>query len=169
MNEREMSNTRLLLLLLLPVLAGAQTPSPNATSAVPGTVVLRVRINGVFVNMTNCTLSSLGSVTCNSDLQHDVTVTRADSPGTESWVVAMIIVNSAVLVVVTGVAIGSYFYRARQPEPAPQYQPVPAYNPYQPNPPYNPYQPDYQPGYQNAARKVIEVGLVRPLPAQERL
>lgn len=130
------------------------TPAPTTGTAPAsnGTVFLRIRVNGVLVDLSNCTFTDLGGVTCNSNLQHDVSVTRADSSsaGTETWVIVMIVVNSVLLVIVMGVAIGSYFRKGQQPqEPEQDQQQI--------------Y--DGSPGYAysslngNGARKVIHVNL----------
>ena len=176
-----------LLLLAMSHLPAALAQSNATTSAVSGTgLLLRVKINGAFVNFTNCTLTDLGGLVCDSDLLHDVTVTRAESTGTETWVIAIIVVIIVLLVIVAGVAIGSYFYRRKgdsmyQPVPnqPPSYFPQPGYPPpeypqqpgypppeYLPQgypPPEYPQQPGYPPQqYQASHRRVIEVNMVRP-------
>jgi len=97
------------------------TPAP-ATGTSPasnGTLVLRIKINGVFVDLRNCTFTELEGVSCNSNLEHDVSVTRAASAsgGTETWVIAMIVVNSVLVVIVMGVAIGSYYHKSQAQGP----------------------------------------------------
>jgi hypothetical protein len=158
---------------LLPV---ALAQSNTTTATVSGTgLLLRVKINGAFVNFTNCTLTDLGGLVCDSDLLHDVTVTRAESTGTETWVIAMIVVITVLLVIVAGVAIGSYFYRRKgsstmyQPVPnqQPGYYPPPEYPPQGYPPPEYPPSPEYPQGYppqyyQASHRRVIEVNMVRP-------
>ena len=146
--------------------ANTTTPRPTTgtTAASNGTLLLRVKINGVFVDLTNCTLTELGDVTCNSNLQHDVSVTRADSPGTESWVSIMLWIN-LVLVVVFGIGliVGYILWCVeRKKNSAPQdYQPVPG----QEQPTYYDPQGGGYPGpyqYAQSSKKIINVGLIKP-------
>lgn len=175
----------LLVLLGLPN-AGAttNTTTSNTTDTSTG-IFLLIRVNGVDVNLTNCTWSVAGGLDCPSGLLHDVTVTRERAAtGTETWVVAMIVVNSVLLVVVGGVAIGAYFVRHRNapgsseydkvptqpPGPPPEYAnygyprgypgPAPAYNG---GPPGYPAQGTYGGAAgSGACKKVIGVALVKP-------
>ena len=173
-----------LLLLTFSLLPAALAQTNNTTTTVSGTgLLLRVKINGAFVNFTNCTLTDLGGLVCDSDLLHDVTVTRAESTGTETWVIAVIVVIIVLVVIVAGVAIGSYFYKGKRNSSS--YQPVPNQQPGYPMPGYPmpgypmpgypqeypqqpgypqeyPQQPGYPPPYQASQRRVIEVNMVRP-------
>lgn len=145
------------------------TTAPPSTTPEPsiGTVVvLRVKINGVLTNITDCTFSLTDGINCTSNLQHDVSVTPLGTSGTESWVTAMIVINSVLIVVIMGVAIGSYFYVKKTVLPAAgQYEPVPGSAGY--GYPANYGEPPPPPGYQYATntridKKVIGVELVRP-------
>lgn len=170
------------------LIVGQTTTSPATTTPAPdpGTLLL-VKINGVTVNLSNCTWSVANGLDCKSDVLHDLTVTRAigTSASTEPWVIAMIVVNSILLIVVGGVAIAAYVMRQHRSKGV--YDPVPAapgqapgYNNYGPppnpgggggvGPAYNPAYPYPPPsggppvwtGSQDGAKKVIGVTLVRP-------
>lgn len=190
MLEKGRSFTVLVLFSLMLASALGQTTaaSNNTTTAAPSTTpavatvsgtILLVKINGVFVNLTNCSVDLLGGLNCTSDLQHDVTVVRVETTGTEGWVIAMIVVNSVLLLVVGGVAVAGYFNRRAQQQ---QWQPVPGsdpnaqppgqmmpqgpfYYPQPADPGYGNGPPGYGPVYNAAhmgAKKVIGVALVRP-------
>lgn len=162
----------LVTLVLSAMLVPGSLAQGNTTTPAPGngTLRLRVKINGVFVDISNCTLSDFGDVSCNSNLQHDVTVTRAEpAPGTESWVVAMIFINLGLLLVFMVIVIAIYIVnscKSRQRSPEDQaLLPPEGQEPYA----YEPqgYEPQYYRAKASGGKKVISVGLVKPgLPAE---
>lgn len=130
------------------------TPAPEA-----GTRLL-VLINGVYVNLTNCTWSVLYGPVCNTDLIHDLAVTPVDSTTLETWVIALIAVLSVLFFVVMGVLIWAFCRKKKEME---GFDPVPQAPPG--------YPPQAPPGYPAAygrplgapvTPRVISVALVRP-------
>jgi hypothetical protein len=145
--------------------ANTTTPPPTTgtTPASNGTLLLRIKINGAFVDLTNCTLTNLGDVACNSNMQHDVLVKLAESLGTESWVSVMLWVNFGLVAVFgIGLIVGYILWCVeRKKNSAPQeYQPVPG----QEQPTYYDPQGGGYPGpyqYAQTSKKVISVGLIK--------
>ena len=142
----------LLLLLLACCLidpAAAQTNRTNATTTTPAPtgsgVVLVLYINGVFVNLT-CNVSLFGNISCASDYDHVVTVTRLEDSTDNTILYVLLGLMGGLVVIVAGVA-GAAYYNSRkntqnyQPMPVPQ-APYPGPEDYLPEPP-----PGYTPGY----------------------
>jgi hypothetical protein len=128
-------------------------------------VVLVLYINGVFVNLT-CNVSLFGNISCASDYDHVVTVTRLEDSTDNTILYVLLGLMGGLVVIVAGVA-GAAYYNSRkntqnyQPMPVPQapyqypgpedYLPEP-----QPGPEYGPqgygpqgYGPPGPPGQQN--------------------
>jgi hypothetical protein len=169
--------------------AAAQTNRTNATTTTPAPtgsgVVLVLYINGVFVNLT-CNVSLFGNISCASDYDHVVTVTRLEDSTDNTILYVLLGLMGGLVVIVAGVA-GAAYYNSRkntqnyQPMPVPQ-APYPGPDDYLPEPPQGQQGPPGQqygpyaryPGPFNQAgsslqRKVISVNLVRPCLPEEPL
>jgi hypothetical protein len=141
----------LLLLLLACCLidpAAAQTNRTNATTTTPAPtgsgVVLVLYINGVFVNLT-CNISLFGNITCASDYDHVVTVTRLEDSTDNTILYVLLGLMGGLVVIVAGVA-GAAYYNSRKNTQ--NYQPMPNNVPQTPYPPEpNGYPSEPQPGY----------------------
>ena len=189
------------LVCCLAVPALAQTNRTNSTSTTPAPtgsgVVIVLYINGVFVNLT-CNISLFGNITCASDYDHVVTVTRLDNSTDNTLLWAMVGLAIGLVVIVAGVAGAAYYNTTKnvqnyQPLPpgypvspypvpndfmpeqpqgfAPQDYGPPGYpqpTPYQPGPPYDPSQ-QWRGETASQKRKVINVDLVRPCLPEEPL
>jgi hypothetical protein len=142
----------LLLLLLACCLidpAAAQTNRTNATTTTPAPtgsgVVLVLYINGVFVNLT-CNISLFGNITCASDYDHVVTVTRLEDSTDNTILYVLLGLMGGLVVIVAGVA-GAAYYNSRKNTQ--NYQPMPNNVPQAPypDPGYPPQGPYPDPGY----------------------
>ena len=169
-----------LLLLLLPGLLAQSTTTVLLTTPPPtiSGMVVRVKINGVYVDIAGCNISAFGAgVACSSDIGHDVTVTPLDSTGVEWWVWLVVAIAGLLLAILLAVWLCGRADSLRQilsPQP-PAYYPVepgypPAYPgvpgrvetgyPGVPGPGYPPAR--VEPGFGSA--RVIGVAIDRRLP-----
>jgi hypothetical protein len=172
-----------LLLLLLPGLLAQSTTTVLLTTPPPtiSGMVVRVKINGVYVDIAGCNISAFGAgVACSSDIGHDVTVTPLDSTGVEWWVWLIVAIAGLLLVILLAVWLCGRADSLRQIlSPQPAYYPVepgypPAYPgvpsrvetgyPGVPGPGYPPAYPvaRVEPGFGSA--RVIGVAIDRRLP-----
>lgn len=125
--------------------AAAQSNRTNATTTTPAPtgsgVVLVLYINGVFVNLT-CNVSLFGNISCASDYDHVVTVTRLADSTDNTILYVLLGLMGGLVVIVAGVA-GAAYYNSRkntqnyQPMPVPQ-APYPGPDDYLPEPPPGP-------------------------------
>jgi hypothetical protein len=103
------------------------TPSPTISG-----MVVRVKINGVYVNFAGCNISSFGDLACTSDIGHDVTVTPLESTGIQWWVWILVAVIGLMGAILLAIAVCGYYDKKKNesaPPNNPGYLPVPAYYP----------------------------------------
>ena len=122
-----------LLLLSASLVASAANTTSVALITPPPTIsgmVVRVKINGVYVDFAGCNISAFGDVACSSDIGHDVTVTPLESTGIVWWVWILVgIIGLLVAIMVAVYVCGKYDAEKRKAIPPPDlgyYQPVPA-------------------------------------------
>ena len=151
-------------------------------------MVVRVKINGVYVDIAGCNISAFGAgVACSSDIGHDVTVTPLDSTGVQWWVWLVVAIAGLLLVILLAVWLCGRADSFRQIlSPQSEYYPVePGYPPAYPGAPgrvetgYPPaypgvpgrVEPGYPPAYPLArvepgfgSARVIGVAIDRRLP-----
>ena len=128
---------RVLLLLSVSLLfASAATTTSAVLVTPPPTIsgmVVRVKINGVYVDFAGCNISSFGDVACSSDIGHDVTVTPLESTGLEWWFWLLRAIIGLLIAILTAVYLcGLNDARKKRriapySEEAEGYQPVPVY------------------------------------------
>jgi hypothetical protein len=116
-------------ILLMPGLLAQSTTTVLLTTPPPtiSGMVVRVKINGVYVDIAGCNISAFGAgVACSSDIGHDVTVTPLDSTGVEWWVWLVVAIAGLLLVILLAVWLCGRADSLRQilsPQP-PAYYPV---------------------------------------------
>ncbi len=172
-------------ILLMPGLLAQSTTTVLLTTPPPtfSGMVVRVKINGVYVDIAGCNISAFGAgVACSSDIGHDVTVTPLDSTGSPWWVWLIVAIAGLLLVILLAVSLCGRADSLRQIlSPQTAYYPVepgfpPAYPvvpgrvetgyPGVPGPGYPPAYPGVparvEPGF--ASARVIGVAIDRRLP-----
>jgi hypothetical protein len=120
------------LLLLLVKLASAATTTTTMLAELttpPPTIsgmVVRVKINGVYMNFAGCNISAFGDVACSSDIGHDVTVTPLESTGVQWWVWVLVGLLGLMAAILTAVCLCSMNDKnKKRPDPE-EYDPVPS-------------------------------------------
>jgi hypothetical protein len=147
-----------LLLLLLPGLLAQSTTTVLLTTPPPtiSGMVVRVKINGVYVDIAGCNISAFGAgVACSSDIGHDVTVTPLDSTGSPWWVWLIVAIAGLLLVILLAVWLCGRADSLRQIlSPQPAYYPVePGYSPAYPGVPGR-VETGYPPAYPGVPGRV---------------
>jgi hypothetical protein len=95
-------------ILLMPGLLAQSTTTVLLTTPPPtiSGMVVRVKINGVYVDIAGCNISAFGAgVACSSDIGHDVTVTPLDSTGSPWWVWLIVAIAGLLLVILLAVSL----------------------------------------------------------------
>ena len=102
------------------MLAELTTPSPTISG-----MVVRVKINGVYMNFAGCNISAFGDVACSSDIGHDVTVTPLESTGIQWWVWVLVGLLGLMAAILTAVCLCSMNDKNKK-RPDADYETVPS-------------------------------------------